>query len=82
LEERARRRYEEEVERKNGSDFESIIENLKKRDQIDSQRKIAPLVPADDAIIVNTDGKSVEQVVGEIYQYVIGCGQMPGELDV
>lgn len=82
LEERARRRYEEEVERNNGSDFESIIENLKKRDQIDSQRKIAPLVPADDAIIVNTDGKSVEQVVGEIYQYVIGCGQMPGELDV
>jgi len=70
LEERARRRYEEEAERNNGADFESIIENLKKRDQIDSQREIAPLVPAEDAVIVNTDGKSVDEVVDEICHYL------------
>lgn len=79
LEERARRRYEEEARRNNGADFESIIENLRKRDQLDSRREIAPLIPAGDAVIVNTDGKSVDEVVGEIYQYVIMNKQSRGE---
>ena len=70
LEERARRRFKEEISRNDSIDFDAIIENLKKRDQIDSQREIAPLVPAEDAVIVNTNGKSVDEVVDEIYQYV------------
>ena len=70
-EERARRRFDEERERNPDILFEDILENIKKRDRIDSSRKLAPLVKAEDAKIVNTDGKTKEEVVEEIYQLAI-----------
>jgi cytidylate kinase len=43
---------------------------MKRRDEIDSTRAVAPLKPADDAVIVNTDGLSIEEVIGRIRQLI------------
>jgi cytidylate kinase len=71
--ERARRRFEEEKVKGGSLDFEKILKNVSLRDEIDSTRKIAPLVPAKDAIIINTDLKDLYVVVEEIYRSVQKC---------
>jgi cytidylate kinase len=65
-EERARRRYQEVVERGEAADYQAILAELMKRDEIDSQRLISPLVPAPDAKMIDTDGLSPDQVLAEI----------------
>jgi len=66
VEERARRRYEELKTRGENELFESVLRSMKRRDEIDSKRCLAPLIPAADAIIINTDGKSIKTVMEEI----------------
>ena len=66
VEERARRRYLEEINRGNQVTFEDILESLKRRDQIDSTRDIAPLKVADDAVVIDTEELSIEEVVYKI----------------
>ncbi len=65
-EERARRRFKELIDRGEAANFENILAGIKKRDEIDSTRQIAPLKPAEDAVIINTDHLSVFQVVEKI----------------
>jgi len=64
LEERARRRYEE-VKHK-GMSYEEVLKSLKERDEMDMKREVGPLKPADDAIIINTENRSPEEVLSEI----------------
>jgi cytidylate kinase len=66
VEERARRRYMEVVSRGQKAKYEEILEAMKKRDQIDSSRAIAPLMPASDAIIIQTDGMGIGEVVDHV----------------
>ena len=66
VKERALRRYNEEVERGKKCNLEDVIKNVEMRDKIDSTREIAPLIPAKDAIIINTDGKDISRVVDDI----------------
>lgn len=70
VEERARRRLIEEVARGKELTLEEITENVRSRDEIDSSRAVAPLVPAEDAIVIETDHKSLEQVVEEINSFI------------
>jgi cytidylate kinase len=70
VEERARRRYEEVRQRKDPADLKKILDGLMERDRIDSTRKVAPLVPAKDAVVIHTDGKKKEQVVQEILGHI------------
>ena len=66
VEERARRRYREQVQRGDRVVYEEILASLQRRDQIDSTRAVAPLRPADDAVIITTDGLEIEQVLERI----------------
>ena len=66
-EERARRRYKELLKRGDNSSLEIVLADLKKRDEMDINRIISPLKPAEDAIIINTKNLSLEQVVDKIY---------------
>ena len=50
-------------------DFEAILAEIKERDERDSTRKIAPLKPADDALIVDTTGLSIEEVVEKLAKF-------------
>lgn len=70
LEERARRRYLELIERGDAADYRSVLADLRRRDEIDSERAISPLQPAPDARIIDTDGRNAEQVLSEILAIV------------
>jgi cytidylate kinase len=66
VEERARRRYLERKARGEDVSYEDILEGLRQRDYLDSTRAVAPLRVAPDAIVIQTDGLSVEDVVQKI----------------
>lgn len=70
IEERARRRYEELVDRGEPASLEAVLYSMQRRDEIDSTREVAPLKPAEDAIRVNSDGKTVDEVVQIIIDLV------------
>ncbi|BAJ63115.1 (d)CMP kinase [Anaerolinea thermophila] len=66
LEERARRRYLENKSRGMDANYDEILENLRKRDEIDSTREVAPLRIAGDAHVVMTDGLTIEEVMQQV----------------
>lgn len=66
IEKRARRRYLELIERGETADYHTILADLIRRDEIDSERTISPLQPAYDARIIDTDSLSPQQVLSEI----------------
>ena len=66
VEERAHRRYKEVLEHEGNETYQEILESMRRRDEIDSQRSLAPLKSAKDAIIISTDSKNKEQVIKEI----------------
>lgn len=70
VEERARRRFEEILRRNQPGTYEEILAALIRRDKMDSSREIAPLRPADDAIIINTDGLSIGEVLSRVKSLV------------
>lgn len=63
VEERAERRYKENLEKCIESDFETLKEEIAARDYKDSHRKVSPLKAADDALVFDTTGISIEGVV-------------------
>jgi cytidylate kinase len=66
IEERANRRYQERLSRDEKVDYEPILSVLRERDKIDSTREVAPLKPADDAVVIDTDGYSIQEVFEKI----------------
>ncbi len=64
-EERARRRSLELENRGEPANYEEILASIRKRDKIDSSREIAPLHPADDAVILDSDNKTIDTVFEE-----------------
>ncbi len=70
VEERARRRFEEVSRRGQASSYEEILEAMKRRDRMDSSRAVAPLRAAEDAIIVNTDGLDICQVLKQVKKLI------------
>ena len=67
-EERARRRYDEIIERGGKADYDEILSKMVERDRLDSTRAVAPLRPADDAVIIQTDELSEDQVYARILE--------------
>jgi cytidylate kinase len=66
VDERARRRHRELADRGQSADFEAIRSAMAARDAYDSARAVAPLKPATDAVILDTTGMTVEQVVRRV----------------
>ena len=67
---RAKRRQLELKEKGIEEDFEKVLEDIRLRDIQDSKRDIAPLKPAEDAIIVNTDNMGIEDVLNYLLSEV------------
>ena len=65
-EERGARRYKELVEKGVEVKLQDVIDDIIKRDEIDSSREFAPLVKAEDAIEIDTTGKSIDDVVQSV----------------
>lgn len=70
VEERAERRYKELCGSDDKTSFEDICTDIKNRDTYDMSRKLNPLKMAEDAVLVDTTGKSIEMVVEEILYIV------------
>lgn len=66
VEERAKRRTHELEARGEEVEYEKILADMRSRDAQDRNRTTAPLRPADDAIVINSDGMSAEEVVRTI----------------
>ncbi len=62
---RARRRYNERIARGEKADFDALLAAMVRRDKLDREKPISPMVPADDAIIINTDALSQDEVVAQ-----------------
>jgi cytidylate kinase len=69
-EERGRRRWLELRERGHAADLEDVIRDVARRDRQDSEREIAPLRPSEDGVLVDSTGKTVEEVVGEMLRVI------------
>lgn len=69
-EERARRRYEETLARGGNADYEEILRIVRERDRIDSTRDVAPLKAAEDAIVVDSDKLTADEVFKQILALV------------
>lgn len=71
-EERARRRTAQLRERGEEADYESILAQIRKRDEDDSSRALAPLKPAADAVMVDSTRMSIDEVVRFILNHMEG----------
>ena len=69
-EERGRRRYEELKSKNPDLDLKIIIEEIRQRDHEDCNRKISPLVRAEDALEVDTTRLSIEEVTDHVLKNI------------
>lgn len=65
-EERARRRWQERENRSSAETYEQILADIKWRDQFDGNRIHSPMVPAKDAILIDTTDRRPEEIIEEI----------------
>lgn len=72
-EERARRRYKEQVERGIVCDLQQIEKDIIARDEQDMNREIAPLKRAEDAILVDASDMTIEEVVAKLISLYKNC---------
>lgn len=74
-EERAHRRVRQNVDRGVGSiDYDEVLADLIRRDKADSSRATSPLVPAQDAVMIDTTSLYIEEVISKICE--LAKGQM------
>ncbi|MGD8398114.1 MAG: (d)CMP kinase [Anaerolineae bacterium] len=90
LEERAARRHREIVARSEAAsgpgagvasgvvDYQAVLDGVRRRDEIDSGRALAPLRPADDAVVVDTTTLDVDHVLEEALRLVKDAGDCLG----
>jgi cytidylate kinase len=65
-EERARRRYKQLIGKGIDAILPALLRELKERDERDSKREVSPLVPAEDALVLDTTDLSIDEVVEEV----------------
>jgi len=69
-EERARRRNDQNVASGLGDDYEAVLADVKRRDHLDSTRKVSPLRAADDALVVDTSDMTEAEVIAHLLDLV------------
>ena len=67
---RAKRRYEELIQKGQTVTYEQVYNEMVERDTNDSTRALAPCVPADDAIILDNSNLTAEETVDEVLKIV------------
>jgi cytidylate kinase len=72
-EERARRRVRDLRDRGTTADYDQILSQIRSRDEADSTRAIAPLRPAEDAVILDSTSLGLEAVVEHVLELIRSC---------
>ena len=67
---RARRRYEELRAKGMEKPFDEVLAEMEKRDEQDTQRAAAPLKAADDAVLLDTSGNTLEESIDEVCRLI------------
>jgi cytidylate kinase len=76
-EERARRRNDQNIASGLGDDYEAVLADVKRRDHLDSTRKVSPLRAAADALVVDTSDMTENQVVAHLLDLVTQRAGVP-----
>lgn len=71
IEERARRRYKQNLERGINCSYEEVLKSLVERHKLETERTIAPFVKAEDAIYVDSTHMSVEEETQEVIKIIV-----------
>ncbi len=72
VEQRARRRFEESLARDEEASYDEILDSMRRRDRLDATRELAPLRPAEDALVLDTSTLSIEEVVSRALELISG----------
>jgi len=70
LEERAKRRYLQDQEKGINTTYEEVLKSITQRHELETKRDIAPLIKADDAILIDSTNLSIEEVVNKIIEII------------
>lgn len=73
-EERARRRYRQLLEKGENVSLPRLLEDIEERDARDSRRAVAPLVPAGDAVVIDSTATPIAEVFGAVMKEVVARG--------
>jgi len=66
VEARAQRRYKQLIDKGFSANMDDLLEDLQSRDARDTQRAVAPLVPAEGAHLLDTSGMTVDEAVAQV----------------
>lgn len=67
---RAERRNQQNIREGRGDDYEAVLADVQRRDNLDSTRKVSPLRPAEDAVLVDTSDMNMDEVIDELFRVV------------
>jgi cytidylate kinase len=73
-EERGRRRYKQLTEKGISASLPALIEDIQARDERDSNRAVAPLKPAQDAVVIDSTSMSIDEVCDQVLNLVRTAG--------
>ncbi|MBI5300838.1 MAG: (d)CMP kinase [Chloroflexi bacterium] len=74
--ERAQRRYRERIARGEQVEFDAVLREIQRRDQIDSSRSVAPLKRADDAVYLDSTGLEISDVLARVLALIHGQAEI------
>ena len=69
-EERAKRRYKQNLEKGIECTYEEVLQNIIERNKLETEREIAPLVKAEDSILVDSTNMTIPEVVAEVSRII------------
>ncbi len=72
-EERAHRRYKQLINKGLGVNLRDLLQDIQKRDERDAARSVSPLLPARDAIMLDTTNLDINQVMEEVLKLISAC---------
>ncbi|TGD73474.1 (d)CMP kinase [Mangrovimicrobium sediminis] len=72
--ERAERRYKQLISKGGSVSLARLLKDIEERDERDSTRTVSPLVPAKDAIVIDSTATPIEEVFGQVLQAVTESG--------
>ena len=76
---RARRRHVQDIAAGRDADYDEVLADVIRRDELDSSRATSPLRPADDAVVLDTSEMDIEEVIDHILDVVEAA--YPGSVD-
>jgi len=78
-EERAERRYKQLKMQGGSVNLAALLEDIKQRDERDMNRKVAPLKPADDAVVIDSTAKAIDEVFQQVLALVDSAAEFHPE---